>query len=263
MVTKPRIGVFGLSGCWGEQIVILNCEDELMALLSAVEVADFSGASSVNDTEGPLAVAFVEGSVGSGREEAALVRIRERADLLVACGTCACFGGIAAAWEGSRDAAAREVYGSAAPGYDIRTHRPLKDFVRVDAAIPGCPIEKDEFLQAVACLLNGDLPQPVTWPVCAECRMREQECLLLSYGIHCSGPVTAGGCHARCPGYGAPCIGCRGPADEANVASMQDIIIKEGFTLDAFRRRQRLFTGGEPADQQPSSGGRQHQETVK
>jgi sulfhydrogenase subunit delta len=263
MVTKPRIGVFGLSGCWGEQIVILNCEDELMALLSAVEVADFSGASSVNDTKGPLAVAFVEGSVGSAREEAALVRIRERAGLLVACGTCACFGGIATAWEGSREAAVREVYGSAAPAYDLRPHRPLKDFVRVDAAIPGCPIEKDEFLQAVACLLNGDLPQPVTWPVCAECRMREQECLLLTYGIHCSGPVTAGGCHARCPGYGAPCIGCRGPADEANVASMQEIVMKAGFTIDAFRRRQRLFTGGGPTDQQPPSGGRQHQETVK
>jgi sulfhydrogenase subunit delta len=244
---KPRIGIFGLSGCWGEQIVILNCEDDLLALLDAVEIADFRGGSSVNDTEGPLAVALVEGSVGSAREEAALRRIRERAQLLVACGTCACFGGIAAAWNGGRDEALRHVYGDAAQGYDVRPHRPLKDFVPVDASIPGCPIEKDEFLQAVACLVNGDTPQPVTWPVCAECRMREQECLLLTYGIHCSGPITAGGCHARCPGYGSPCIGCRGPADEANVASMEAIVTKAGYTVEAFRRRQRLFAGGEAA----------------
>ena len=241
---KPRVGIFGLSGCFGEQIVILNCEDQLLALAGEVEFADFLTASSVNDTTGPLDVAFVEGSVGTAREEAALRRIRERAGLLVAIGSCACFGGVAAAWDGpARDAAAVDVYGAAARGYDIRPHRALRDVVRVDASIPGCPIEKDEFLQAVACLLNGDLPQPIAYPVCAECRMKEQECLLLAYGIHCSGPVTAGGCGARCPGFNSPCIGCRGPADDANVASMEAIITKAGYTVDDFRRRQRLFAG--------------------
>jgi sulfhydrogenase subunit delta len=250
LAMKPRVGIFGLSGCWGEQIVILNCENELLTLLAQVEVADFRAGSSVNDTDGPLAVAFVEGSVASAREEAALRRIRERAQLLVACGTCACFGGIAAAWNGiDREKAGREVYGAAAAGYDMRPHRPLRDFVRVDAAITGCPMEKDEFLQAVACLLNGDLPQPAAWPVCAECRMKEQECLLLASGVHCSGPITAGGCGARCPGYNSPCIGCRGPADEANVASMEAIIVKAGFTVEAFRRRQRLFAGAPREDQ--------------
>ncbi len=244
MAGKPRVGIFGLSGCWGEQIVILNCEDELLSLVGAVEIADFLGGSSNNDTTGPLDIAFVEGSVGSAREEEALRRIRDRAALVVACGSCACFGGIAAAWDGnSRDAAAIDVYGTAASGYDLHPHRPLRDVVRVDATIPGCPMEKEEFLQAVACLLNGDMPQRIAYPVCAECRMKEQECLLLTYGIHCSGPITAGGCGARCPGYNSPCIGCRGPADEANVASMEAIITKAGYTIEDFRRRQRLFTG--------------------
>lgn len=241
---KPRVGIFGLSGCFGEQIVILNCEDQLLSLVGEVELADFLTASSINDTAGPLDVAFVEGSVGTAHEEAALKRIRERSGLLVAIGSCACFGGVQAAWGGApREAAARDIYGGAADGYDSQPHRPLRDFVRVDAAIPGCPIEKQEFLQAVACLLNGDLPQPVTYPVCAECRMKEQECLLLAYGIHCSGPVTTGGCGARCPGFNSPCIGCRGPADDANVASMEAIITKAGYTVEDFRRRQRLFAG--------------------
>jgi sulfhydrogenase subunit delta len=243
-VIKPRVGIFGLSGCFGEQIVILNCEDDLLALVGEVEIADFLTASSVNDTSGPLDIAFVEGSVGSAREETALRRIRERAGLLVAIGSCACFGGVQAAFGGpDRDGAADRIYGSALAAYDRQPHRPLRDVVRVDAAIPGCPMEKTEFLQAVACLLNGDLPQPVTYPVCAECRMKEQECLLLAYGIHCSGPVTAGGCGARCPGYNSPCIGCRGPADDANVASMEAIITQAGYTVEDFRRRQRLFAG--------------------
>ena len=117
---KPRIGIFGLSGCWGEQIVILNCEDELLDIVGAVDIVDFLGGSSVNDDDGPLAIAFVEGSVGSAREEAALKRIRERAALLVACGSCACFGGVAAMEaDASRDELARRVYGAGHPAYDL------------------------------------------------------------------------------------------------------------------------------------------------
>jgi sulfhydrogenase subunit delta len=237
---KPRIGIFGLSGCWGEQIVILNCEDQLLDLVGEVEIVDFLGGSSANDTEGPLALAFVEGSVGSAHDEAALRRIRARADLLIACGTCACCGGVAA----STSAAAHDefcalVYG-AAPGYDSRPHRPLSDYVRVDVAIPGCPIEKHEFLQAVACLLNGDRPEHATYPVCAECSMQEQNCLLAA-GLPCIGPVTAGGCRARCPGFNVPCIGCRGPADDANLASMRAILAKTGGSVEDIRDRLRTF----------------------
>lgn len=218
MAARPRAGVFGLSGCWGEQIVILNCEDQLLTLAGAIDFVDFLAASSRNDTEGALDLAFVEGFVGTDAEEAHLKKIRRRARLLVACGSCACFGGVS----GGR-------------------HRPLADVVKVDAVLPGCPMEKDEFVAAVAALLNGDLPEQVHYPVCAECRIREQECLLVHHGVFCSGPITAGGCGARCPGYNVPCIGCRGPADEANVGSMERIVATAGFSLEDFKRRQRLF----------------------
>lgn len=240
---KPRIGIFGLSGCWGEQIVILNCEDQLLALAGAVEFADFLGGSSANDEEGPLALAFVEGSVGNAREEALLRRIRARATWLVACGTCACHGGVAAMEPDplrQRELAA-SIYGAAALGYDMRPHRALSDYVRVDVLIPGCPMEKDEFLEVTAALLVGDRPEPVTTPVCAECRMREQECLLLSAHLPCAGPVTAGGCGARCPGFNVPCIGCRGPLEDANVPSMEAILAEAGFAPEHIRQRLRTF----------------------
>ncbi len=239
---KPKIGIFGLSGCWGEQIVILNCEDELLSLVGAVDIVDFLGGSSLNDHDTRLDVAFVEGSVGSAREETALRRIRERSALVVACGTCACFGGIAG-MDGGRPRAemADAVYGAVAATYDLRPHRPLADLVKVDAAIPGCPMEKREFLQAVACLLNGDQPLAATTPVCAECKMAEQDCLLLARHVPCAGPVTASGCLARCPGFNVPCIGCRGPVDEANFASMADILAKSGFSEAEIRRKLRTF----------------------
>jgi sulfhydrogenase subunit delta len=239
---KPRVGVFGLSGCWGEQIVILNCEDELLAIAEAVTFVDFLGASSVNDRDAPLDVAFVEGSIAGPAQEAALRRIRERAGILVACGSCACFGGISAmdAVMARKDMADM-VYGPGTDGYEIGRHRPLSDVVKVDVAIPGCPMEKEEFLRAVALLLNGDVPEALATPVCADCKRREQDCLLVSRGIPCAGPVTSSGCGARCPGYNVPCIGCRGPVADANFASMRHILTQAGVTEDAVLRRLRTF----------------------
>lgn len=236
--------------------MMLNCEDELLSLVGAVEFADFLGASSVNDEDGPLDIAFVEGSVGNAREEAALRRIRTRAKFLVACGTCAACGGVAALVNNAarqRELAA-SIYGPMGAGYDMRPHRPLRDYVPVDAAVTGCPMEKDEFLHVVACLLNGDRPEPVTTPVCAECRMREQECLLITAHLPCAGAVTVGGCGARCPGYNAPCIGCRGPVEEANVQSMEAILVQAGFTLDDIRQRLRTFAPPVAAPQPQREG---------
>jgi sulfhydrogenase subunit delta len=162
--------------------------------------------------------------------------------VLVACGTCACFGGVAAFDNGrTRDELARVVYGAAAGSYEIAPHRPLADFVKVDVRIPGCPMEKEEFLQAVACLLNGDLPPVVATPVCAECKMKEQDCLLVSRHAACAGPVTSAGCGARCPGLNVPCIGCRGPAEEPNFTSMTEVLLKAGFREAEIRQKLRTF----------------------
>lgn len=239
---KPTIGVFGLSGCWGEQIVMLNCEDDLLALAGAVTFVDFLGASSENDALAPLDFAFVEGSVAGAAQQASLRRIRERAGLLVACGSCACFGGVSAMDAVlPRDEMVDLVYGQAGRGYDTAAHQPLSRFVKVDVAIPGCPMEKEEFLRTVALLLNGDLPELIASPVCADCKRREQDCLLISRGIPCAGPVTAGGCGARCPGYNVPCIGCRGPVADANFDSLQQILERGGVAEDTVHRRLRTF----------------------
>ena len=238
----PRIGIFGLSGCWGDQLVLLNCEDELPRLLGAAHLVDFLAASRENDSQGPLDVALVEGSVGSARDEARLREIRARARILVALGTCACFGGIAAAHlPGSRAALCREVYGPLADGFDQAAHRALRAVVHVDAALPGCPVEKHELLTALAALLQGTLPVPVDHAVCLDCRIRENTCLLLSQGVPCLGSVTLGGCQARCPSLGAPCIGCRGPVTEANFPSLAAVLADKRVPAEEIERRLALF----------------------
>ena len=93
-MNRPTVGIYGLTGCAGDQLVILNCEDRLREIAGLVDIVDFPMASSQRDRTSRLDIAFVEGSVMSARDETLLHGIRERSDVLVAIGTCALWGGL-------------------------------------------------------------------------------------------------------------------------------------------------------------------------
>ena len=60
---KPSIGIYGLTGCAGDQLAILNCEDELLDIAGSLDIKFFPMATSANDEECSLDIVFVEGSV--------------------------------------------------------------------------------------------------------------------------------------------------------------------------------------------------------
>lgn len=241
-MTKPKIGIFGLTGCAGDQLAILNCEDELLDLVELIDIRDFLMASSAVDHDAALDIAFVEGAVLSQRDEDVLRRVRDRSRLLVALGTCAGWGGIAALDRlHDRGALLDAVYGGMGRTYDTRPAQALHELVTVDFVLPGCPIEKHEFLGAVACLLNGDAPQLPHYPVCVECRVAENRCLLGADDRLCCGPLTLAGCGARCPSLGVACVGCRGPAPDANYASAAALYEEKGFARAQVERALATF----------------------
>lgn len=241
-MTKPKVGFFGLTGCAGDQLAILNCEEELLGLVDLVDIRDFLMASSEADHTARLDVAFVEGAVLSERDEVTLREIRERSAVLVALGTCAIWGGIAALDRlHDRGALLQTVYGDMGRTYDTRHAQALHELVKVDFALPGCPIEKHEFLGAVANLLNGNAPHLPHYPVCAECRFAENRCLLGQDGKLCMGPLTLAGCHARCTALGVPCVGCRGPAPDANFASAASLYESMGYSREQVERVMATF----------------------
>lgn len=241
-MAKPKVGIFGMTGCAGEQIVILNCEDQLMDILKVLDIKSFHTAMSKNDEKSDLDIAFVEGAVVQPEEEALLKEIRKRSRLLIALGTCAVWGGVAAMKnEVSRQRLKDEVYGPAGKIFKSIPAQPLRSFVKVDFCISGCPIEKEQFLQAVGSLVHGDIPVLPKYAVCTECKMNENTCLLVEKGQLCLGPITVAGCNARCLSYGIPCSGCRGPVEEANIASEVEILKEKGFTLRDIRNQLRTF----------------------
>lgn len=239
---KPNVGIFGLTGCAGDQLAILNCEDRLLDLVALIEIRDFLMASSDNNTECPLDIALVEGAVVTTRDAEMLRAVRKRAKTLVALGTCAVWGGVAAMDRGAdRAKLLEEVYGARGKEYDCYPAQALHEIVKVDLRITGCPVEKEHLLSGIASLLGGDVPLYPTYPVCTECRMRENNCLLMERGEICCGPMTAAGCNARCPAMRVPCIGCRGPAADTNAPSLLAMFEEKGFDRQRIAERLRTF----------------------
>ena len=94
--SKPKVGIFGLTRCAGDQLQILNCEDELVRLAQRLDIVDWVMARSDNNHVCRLDVAFVEGVVATERDLQSLKEIRARTKTLVALGTCAVWGGLPA-----------------------------------------------------------------------------------------------------------------------------------------------------------------------
>src|SRR4030042_3247322 len=241
-MVKPKVGIFGLTGCAGEQIVILNCEDQLIDILGAIDIRYFPTAMTKNDDRCELDIAFVEGAVVQPMDEESLKKMRQRSKLLIALGTCAVWGGLPAMRNDiPREKFLEKVYGTKGKFFKIIPAQPLKNFIKVDLSISGCPIEKEQFLKAVAYLLHGDPPLLPSYAVCTECKMNEYVCMLVGKNKLCLGSITVAGCSARCPSYNIPCHGCRGPVDEANIASEVKILKEKGFTLRDIENRLRSF----------------------
>ncbi|HEX9934867.1 MAG TPA: NADH:ubiquinone oxidoreductase [bacterium] len=240
---KQNVGLYGFTGCNGDQLVIVHSEDQLLDFFGSANIKSFSLAKSDND-ETELDIAVIEGSISNEEQAEHVKHIRKRSKLLVAIGNCACFGGIQAmdvkpSWE----TRFKRVY--AENKLELRKPTPSKpvgEIVKVDFCVPGCPIDADQFFFVFGQLLLGNQPVLPDYPVCAECRWRENECLLLK-GIFCVGPLTAAGCGAVCPYHNLPCLGCWGPVAEGNVDSHVQLLKEKGFTVEAIRRRLGMHTG--------------------
>ncbi|WP_136513399.1 NADH-quinone oxidoreductase subunit B family protein [Geomonas edaphica] len=241
-----RLAIAGLTACSGCQLTLLNCEAELPDVLQRFELVYFPMAQSGGRREGPFDAALVEGAVSTPADLDMLFSLRNASRLLVAYGTCAAFGGVAAMNNGQsqRQELLQTVYGSQPSLPESFAPAPFGNFVSVDWTIRGCPPEKEEVVELLAALLAGTLPPVRSYPVCTECRSRENLCLLMEKGELCLGPVIQGGCNARCPATGIVCEGCRGPVREANVAQELELLLERGFGREEIERRMNRFKPG-------------------
>ena len=240
-VRKPTLAVFKLASCDGCQLAILDCEDELLALSGAVEVANFAEASRAIQ-KGPYDISLVEGSVTTPHDAERIHEIRRQSRTLITIGACATAGGIQAL-RNFTDVAelARAVYAS--PDYlsTLSKSTPIVEHVFVDYQLRGCPIDKRQLLEVLTAFLHGRKPAVSTASVCLECKRRGTPCVMVAHGTPCLGPVTQAGCGAICPAYDRGCYACFGPAETANTASVATLWGAMGVAAPDLVRAFRTF----------------------
>jgi coenzyme F420-reducing hydrogenase gamma subunit len=238
----PTISVHSLTGCAGELLVILENLDKI---LPHARVVSFPFAQSNNKIEDED-IAFVEGSVSQPHDLEKLREIRDNCRHLVAVGTCAVWGCVQ---RGCASKTAREmakaVYGENTK-IEYLEPQPIDKYVQVDVKLSGCPIDASQFMAVTASLLKDHLPYVTHKPVCLECKLKENACVLIEDNLACLGPVTAAGCGALCPSVGAACYGCFGPCDMPQMAAMAQILCEKGFSLDEVITR--LLSFGAPKE---------------
>ncbi|HTS17757.1 MAG TPA: NADP oxidoreductase [Verrucomicrobiae bacterium] len=167
---KIKVATAWLGGCSGCHMSFLDLDERLLDLAKLVEFT----ASPITDVKEipEVDVGIVEGAVCNDENEHVLRTMRARCKVLVALGDCALTGNIPAlrnqqkladvlerSYVESESTQAGDVPGAPeVPTLQTKV-RPIQEFVKVDAHIPGCPPDADAIWYAVTELLAGRKPE--------------------------------------------------------------------------------------------------------
>ena len=247
MRKRKKLAVWKFASCDGCQLSLLDCEDELLEIAGAMQIAYFVEASRTV-VKGPYDLSLVEGSITTPHDAERIQKVRHMSKYLVTIGACATAGGIQAL-RNFQDV--REfiniVY--AKPEY-IRTldlSTPISAHVKVDFELQGCPINKHQLIEVISAFLNERKPNTPPHSVCLECKLRGNVCVMVAHGTPCLGPVTHAGCGAICPSYNRGCYGCYGPKETPNTVSSSSWFSSLGMgEVDLVQIYRTFNAGAEP-----------------
>jgi coenzyme F420-reducing hydrogenase gamma subunit len=254
-MSKPKVAFFDFTSCEGCQLTVVDSLQTHVDLLDAVEIVQFREAISERGED--YIIAFIEGSCVRKSDEDRLKKIREQALFVVALGACAHLGGVNAIRNRQPVEKVTEyVYGESSDWTEPQPYRrsvvrddllrvtplaqPIEAIIPVDVVLPGCPIDREEFVRVTKQLLQGRIPKLPDYPMCVECKLNENVCMY-HRGQTCLGAVTRAGCGAICPTYGDPCEGCRGLIPNPNLDAMQTVLYENGLTVSDIMTRFTMF----------------------
>ena len=171
-MAKVKIATEWLAGCAGCHMSLLDLDEELVKVLEAVEITS----SPITDLKHPpeVTVGIIEGAVANTANVEVLKEMREKCQILLALGDCACFGGIVTMRNlVDKEEALRTGYVDTPSTVDgevpndpelcqlLDRVQACNEVVKVDAYLPGCPPSAAAIGWAITELLNGRIPAPV------------------------------------------------------------------------------------------------------
>jgi len=236
-MTRVTVAVHKFSSCDGCQLALLNLGEPLLVLNQFIDIKHFAEAGPV-DEEAKVDIAFVEGSVSTSKDITRLQKIRDNSSYLITIGACATSGGIQALrnMANTREWIA-DIYANPSVIDSLDNSTAIKEHVKVDLELWGCPINKQQIVTAIRALLSGVLPVEENDKVCMQCKRQQTVCVMVTKNEPCMGPVTRTGCGALCPHVGRDCYGCYGPAENPNTHALANRLQGLGLVDEEIAQR--------------------------
>lgn len=146
---KIKIGWFTFSCCEDSTIVMTELlNDHWQDWKKIFDFRHFNVLKSNNILD-ELDIAFVEGAIASDDHIKKLKEIREKSKKLVAIGACACVGMPSAQRNYFNEDQKNEIESLIARFSALPKVLKVADVVKVDAEVPGCPMDSNKFLEVV------------------------------------------------------------------------------------------------------------------
>jgi len=186
-VAKPKVAFYWNASCGGCEEAVVDLAEDILKVADAVEIVlwpvalDFKRKDVEAMKDGEIAVAFLNGGIRTSEQESWAKLLRDKAQLIVAFGSCAHLGGVPGlANFYDRDEVFDAAYLSAPsndnpdgvtpqtettmPEGDLElpevwdTVHALDQVIDVDYYLPGCAPPPDLIMDAVNAILTGNLP---------------------------------------------------------------------------------------------------------
>jgi F420-non-reducing hydrogenase small subunit len=186
-MAKPKVAICWLGGCGGCDEAVVDINEVILSVAGAVDLVlwpvalDYKYSSIKAMKDGEIALSIINGNVRNSEQEEVAKLLREKSQLVLAFGACACLGGT----PGLANLTTKEdifdwVYKDAPtvvnpkknyPKVSTRvngqeltlpdfyeTVLPLNDAIPVDYYLPGCPPPPYLVMYAISAVLEGKLP---------------------------------------------------------------------------------------------------------
>ncbi|TGE31104.1 methyl viologen-reducing hydrogenase [Desulfosporosinus sp. Sb-LF] len=285
---RPKVVMEMLSACDGCEVSILDLGEDLLKVLEKISIVHapllmdhkyFSAENGSREINIPKAdIGILSGSIRNEENLEVARAVREKCDIVIANGTCACMGGIPAmANVIPLDVLKEGIYPPEFIEEDSKLMKlpaftnkvtALNEVMQVDIFIPGCPPSPEMFASALTAVLEGRKFELPIDTVCNECpKTKEKRTVsadnglafpemirpleplpindrcVFEQGYFCMGAATRSGCGAKCLKVDMPCRGCMGPKriGDNPRAELLGSLSSYGYTLRDVNDRRAAF----------------------
>ncbi len=169
---KVKVATLWLSGCSGCHMSFLDLDERLIDLSKLIEIKASPIVDIKFDQIPEVDVGIVEGCVNNNEQEEHLRHLRDRCKVLIALGDCAIMGNVPTlrnqfklddvlqrAFVETESTQIGEIPTDPVMPRLTKKARPLKEVVKVDVSVPGCPPDADTIWYALTELLAGRMPK--------------------------------------------------------------------------------------------------------